>query len=45
MSADLVLLDSDPLAEHPDTATASQALRAMPVALTVVGGETAYSSL
>jgi predicted amidohydrolase YtcJ len=45
MSADLVLLDADPLAEHPDTAAAGRALRAMPVALSVVGGETAYTTL
>jgi predicted amidohydrolase YtcJ len=44
MPADLVLLDADPLAEHADTAAAGQALRAMPVALTLVGGETAYSA-
>ena len=43
MPADLVLLDADPLAEHPDTALrpASALLRTMPVALTLVGGETA----
>lgn len=44
MPADLVLLDADPLAAHEDTATAAAALRAMPVALTVVGGETAYAA-
>jgi predicted amidohydrolase YtcJ len=44
MPADLVLLDADPLARHDDTADAAQALRSMPVALTLVAGETAYSS-
>ena len=44
MPADLVLLDADPLAEYADTAAAGQALRAMPVALTLVGGETAHSA-
>jgi imidazolonepropionase-like amidohydrolase len=43
--ADLVLLDADPLAEHPDTATTATALRSMPVALTMVAGQTAYSAL
>jgi predicted amidohydrolase YtcJ len=42
MPADLVLLDADPLAEHPDTAAAGSALRTMPVAMTFVAGETAY---
>ena len=45
MPADLVLLEADPLAEHLDTASASVALRSMPVALTVVAGETAFSAL
>jgi predicted amidohydrolase YtcJ len=45
MPADLVLLDADPLAEHEDTAAAGQALRTMPVALTLVAGETAYTAL
>jgi predicted amidohydrolase YtcJ len=45
MPADLVLLDAEPLAEHYDTAAAAQALRTMPVALTLVAGVTAYSSL
>jgi predicted amidohydrolase YtcJ len=45
MPADLVLLDADPLAEHDDTAAAGQALRSMPVALTLVAGETVYSAL
>jgi predicted amidohydrolase YtcJ len=45
MPADLVLLDADPLTDHPDTATAARALRAMPVALTLVAGQTAYSAL
>ena len=45
MPADLVLLDADPLAEHPDTASAGLALRTMPVALTLVGGATAYSAV
>jgi hypothetical protein len=44
MPADLVLLDADPLADHDDTESAGQALRAMPVALTLVAGETTYSS-
>ncbi|MGA8246966.1 MAG: amidohydrolase family protein [Nocardioides sp.] len=45
MPADLVLLDADPLATHPDTASAADALRTMPVALTVVAGQAAYSVL
>jgi predicted amidohydrolase YtcJ len=45
MPADLVLLDADPLAEHEDSADAGAALRTMPVALTLVDGETAYSAL
>ncbi len=45
MPADLVLLDADPLAAHDDTAAAAQALRTIPVALTLVAGVTAYSSL
>jgi predicted amidohydrolase YtcJ len=45
MPADLVLLDADPLAEHPDTAAAGRALRTMPVAMTLVAGETAYDGL
>jgi hypothetical protein len=45
MPADLVLLDADPLAEHEDSAATGQALRSMPVALTLVAGETAYSAL
>ncbi|HEY3528817.1 MAG TPA: amidohydrolase family protein [Nocardioides sp.] len=45
MPADLVLLDADPLVEHDDTADAARALRSMPVALTLVAGETAYSAL
>jgi predicted amidohydrolase YtcJ len=44
MPADLVLLDADPLAAFPDTA-AAEALRTMPVALTLVAGQTAYSAL
>ncbi|WP_122819026.1 amidohydrolase [Nocardioides pantholopis] len=42
---DLVLLDADPLASHPDTATADAALRAMNVALTVVGGQVVHADL
>jgi hypothetical protein len=45
MPADLVLLDADPLASHADSAEAGAALRSMPVALTTVAGETAYSAL
>jgi predicted amidohydrolase YtcJ len=45
MPADLVLLDADPLAEHLDTASASVALRSMPVALTMVAGATVFSAL
>jgi predicted amidohydrolase YtcJ len=45
MPADLVLLDADPLASYDDTAAAARALREMPVALTLVAGETAYSAL
>jgi predicted amidohydrolase YtcJ len=44
MPADLVLLDADPLAVHDDTATTAAALREMPVAATIVGGETVYSA-
>jgi hypothetical protein len=44
MPADLVLLDADPLADHDDTASAGAELRAMPVALTLVAGETAHSA-
>jgi predicted amidohydrolase YtcJ len=45
MPADLVLLDADPLAEHADSAEAGSALRSTPVALTLVGGETAFSAM
>jgi predicted amidohydrolase YtcJ len=45
MPADLVLLDADPLAEHLDAASASVALRSMPVALTMVAGWTVFSAL
>ncbi len=45
MPADLVLLDADPLAPQPDTASAAVALRTMPVALTVVAGETIHTRL
>jgi predicted amidohydrolase YtcJ len=45
MPADLVLLDADPLAAHDDTATTAKALREMPVALTLVAGETVHSAL
>jgi predicted amidohydrolase YtcJ len=45
MPADLVLLDADPLAAHPDTASAARALRSMPVAATLVAGETVHSTL
>jgi predicted amidohydrolase YtcJ len=45
MPADLVLLDADPVAEHLDTASASVALRSMPVALTMVAGWTVFSAL
>jgi predicted amidohydrolase YtcJ len=45
MPADLVLLDADPLAEHLDTASASVALRSMPVALTMVAGWTVFSAI
>jgi predicted amidohydrolase YtcJ len=45
MPADLALLDADPLAEHPDTATAAAALRGMSVALTLVAGEVAHTAL
>ena len=42
---DLVLLDADPLAVHPDSATAGTALREMAVALTTVGGRVVHSAL
>jgi hypothetical protein len=45
MPADLVLLDADPLAESGDSADQAARLRAMPVALTLVAGEVAYSAL
>ncbi len=43
MPADLVLLDADPLAATDDPAEQAARLRAMPVALTVVGGEVVHS--
>jgi predicted amidohydrolase YtcJ len=45
MPADLVLLDGYPLHDFPTTAEASVFLTAMPVALTLVAGETAYSAM
>jgi len=45
MPADLVLLDRDPLAADSETAAAAAELRTMPVALTMVAGETAYTTL
>lgn len=45
MPADLVLLDADPLAAHPGTASAARALRSVPVAATLVAGETVHSTL
>ncbi len=42
---DLVLLDRDPLAPHDDPRATAQALRSMPVALTVVGGDVVHSTL
>jgi predicted amidohydrolase YtcJ len=45
MPADLVLLDADPIAEHPDSASAGAALRAMSVAGTFVAGEAVYVGL
>jgi predicted amidohydrolase YtcJ len=45
MPADLVLLDSDPLAEQPDTAATAAYLRSMPVALTFVDGEVVHSAV
>jgi hypothetical protein len=44
MPADLVLLEADPLQAFPTTAEAARALMAMPVALTLVAGETVYSA-
>jgi predicted amidohydrolase YtcJ len=45
--ADLVLLDADPVTgpDRADTARTARALRTMPVAVTWVAGETAYSAL
>jgi predicted amidohydrolase YtcJ len=43
MRADLVLLDADPLAPADDTAEQAARLRAMPIALTLVGGEVVHS--
>jgi predicted amidohydrolase YtcJ len=43
--ADLVLLDHDPLAPHPDPATARAALRGTTVALTAVAGRVVHSTL
>ena len=43
MPADLVLLDADPLAPADDTAEQAARLRAMPIALTLVGGEVVHS--
>jgi predicted amidohydrolase YtcJ len=45
MPADLVLLDADPLQPAEDTAEAAAYLRQMPVALTLVAGEVAHTSL
>jgi predicted amidohydrolase YtcJ len=45
MPADLVLLEADPISEVDDTAAAAASLRRVPVALTLVGGEVAHSSL
>jgi predicted amidohydrolase YtcJ len=45
MPADLVLLDADPLAPADDSAAWSAALRTMPVAATVVGGEVVHGRL
>lgn len=42
--ADLVLLDADPLADSPDTMTASHRLRTMSVATTIVGGRVVYDA-
>ncbi len=42
MPADLVLLDTDPLATHDDTAAAAATLRSMTVAATLVGGEVVH---
>ena len=42
---DLVLVDQDPLAEHPSTADAAAALRATTVALTTVGGAVVHRDL
>jgi predicted amidohydrolase YtcJ len=44
MPADLVLLDADPLVQLGDTAETAAALRRMPVSLTLVGGEVAFSA-
>ncbi|MBO0847232.1 MAG: amidohydrolase family protein [Nocardioides sp.] len=44
MPADLVLLDDDPLVQLGDTAETAAQLRQMPVSLTLVGGEVAYSA-
>jgi len=41
--ADLVLLDSDPLAAHADPAAVAQGLREMSVALTVVDGRVVHA--
>ena len=42
---DLVLLDRDPLAAHDSPRATAAALRAMPVALTVVGGRVVHRAL
>ncbi|WP_232678464.1 amidohydrolase [Nocardioides sp. R-C-SC26] len=42
---DVVLLDADPLAPHAETADAAAALRAIPVALTVVAGRVVHRAL
>jgi predicted amidohydrolase YtcJ len=42
MPADLVLVDADPLDPAGDTADQAERLRAMPVAVTVVGGEVVH---
>jgi hypothetical protein len=45
MPADLVLLDADPLQPFATTAEAAAFYADVPVALTLVAGETAYSAL
>ena len=45
MTADLVLLDVDPLASYDDSRAASRALRQMPVAATWIAGDLVHGGV